>query len=184
MMIYTSYGCETGGAMADGKKEDADAGEEAKVSSPVEELSSLARIAKSAESQSEGPRSADKMADQLIDDLATDPGFGDDLQKSPEMARDFATVAKLKSDAAQVRNYDLEIAKSNGALYLTVVISIGSSLVLVVLSIAIIAMFQISMMSAPINGTITIAIPDGLIALGSAAVGALAGLLTPLSSRR
>ena len=39
-------------------------------------------------------------------------------------------------------------------------------------------------MGKPVQGTITIAVPDGLIALGSAAIGALAGLLTPLTGRR
>jgi len=170
--------------MADDKKDGDDAHDNApKVSTPAEDMSALAQIAKSAGTSDEPPRSADRMADKLIAGMATDPDLGDDLQKSPQMTRDFATVAKLQSDAAQIRNFSLEVARSNSTLYLVVVGCIGSSLVLVVLSIGIIAMFQLNLMKEPITNTITIAIPDGLIALGSAAIGALAGLLTPLSSK-
>ena len=143
----------------------------------------LSRIARDAE-EGAGGRSADRMADRLIDDLSSDPQLGKKLERSPELVRDFADVAKLSADAAILRQYDLEIIKSNGQLYLTVVRCVGASLVLVVIAIAGLAFHQLTMMGTPVQGTITIAVPDGLIALGSAAIGALAGLLTPLSGRR
>lgn len=143
----------------------------------------LSRIARDAE-EGAGGRSADRMADRLIDDLSSDPQLGNKLERSPELVREFADVAKLTADAAILRQYDLEIIKSNGKLYLMVVGCVGASLVLVVLAIAILALYQLTLMGTPVRGTITIAVPDGLIALGSAAIGALAGLLTPLTGRR
>lgn len=143
----------------------------------------LSRIARDAE-EGTGARSADRMADRLIDDLAADPGLAGNLERSPELVRDFADVAKLSADAAILRQYDLEIIKSNGTLYLTVVGCVGASLLIVVVSIAALSMYQLTIMGVPLQGTISITIPDGLIALGSAAIGALAGLLTPLSGRR
>lgn len=149
----------------------------------VKDVNALAKIAKAAD-PADKFRSADQMADRLIDNLASDPRLAKDLQKSPELVREYADVAKVETDAATLRNYDLEIIKSNGNLYLTVVGCIGGMLILVVLSIAILSLYQLTMMGAPINGSITIFIPDSLIALGSAAIGALAGLLTPLTGRR
>ncbi|MGA0562337.1 hypothetical protein ACO2RV_07795 [Ancylobacter sp. VNQ12] len=149
----------------------------------VKDVNALAKIAKAAD-PADNVRSADQMADRLIDNLASDPRLAKDLQKSPELVREYADVAKVETDAATLRNYDLEIIKSNGNLYLTVVGCIGGMLILVVLSIAILSLYQLTMMGAPINGSITIFIPDSLIALGSAAIGALAGLLTPLTGRR
>lgn len=149
----------------------------------VKDVNALARIAKAAE-PADKPRSADQMADRLIDNLAADPRLAKDLQKMPELVREYADVAKVETDAATLRNYDLEIIKSNGNLYLTVVGCIGAMLILVVLSIAMLSLYQLTMMGAPIDGSITIFVPDSLIALGSAAIGALAGLLTPLTGRR
>lgn len=149
----------------------------------VKDVNALAQIAKTADPP-DAPRSADEMADRLIDNLASDPRLAKDLQKSPELVREYADVAKVTTDAATLRNYDLEIIKSNGNLYLTVVGCIGGMLILVVASIAALSLYQLSMMGAPINGSITIFIPDSLIALGSAAIGALAGLLTLLTGRR
>jgi len=130
-----------------------------------------------------GGRSADKMAENMIGQFAQNPDLANDLQNSPGKVRDFAEVAKVAADAQQVRDYDLEIIKSNGQLYMLVAGCIGAVLVVVVISIAYLSVSQLALMKAPIDGTITFAIPDGLIALGSAAIGALAGLLTPLSRR-
>ncbi|MCK0209495.1 hypothetical protein MWN33_15795 [Starkeya koreensis] len=143
----------------------------------------MSRIARDAE-EGAGGRSADRMADRLIDDLSADPKLAGNLERSPELVREFADVAKLTADAAILRQYDLEIIKSNGKLYLTVVVCVGASLLIVVVSIFVIAVVQLAMMGPTLTGTITIAVPDGLIALGSAAIGALAGLLTPLTGRR
>lgn len=143
----------------------------------------MSRIAREAEGEG-GGRSADRMADRLINDLSANPELAGTLERSPEKVREFADVAKLSADAALLRQYDLEIIKSNGQLYLLVVGCVGASLVLVVLAIAILALYQLTLLGKPVQGTITIAVPDGLIALGSAAIGALAGLLTPLTGRR
>lgn len=151
--------------------------EDGRESKPV---NALARIAKGAE----GKRSADEMAEQLIDKLETDPGLADDLQRTPELVRDYADVAKVTADAAALRSYDLEIVKSNGNLYLVVVSCIGTALLIVLVSITILSVYQLTMMGTPVSGSITVFIPDSLIALGSAAIGALAGLLTPLTGRR
>lgn len=147
------------------------------------EMSALSQIARAAEGESSG-RSADAMAERLIDSLISDPELAAELKKSPELIRGFASVAKLTADAATLRQYDLEIIKSNGMLYLTVVGCVGATLLMVVGSIFVIAIMQLNMMGPWLKGTITIAVPDGLIALGSAAIGALAGLLTPLTGRR
>ena len=149
----------------------------------AKDVNALARIAKAAD-PADAVRSADQMADRLIDNLASDPRLAKDLQKSPELVREYADVAKVETDAAALRNYDLEIIKSNGNLYLIVVGCIGGMLILVVLSIAMLSLYQLMMMGTPIDGSITVFVPDSLIALGSAAIGALAGLLTPLTGRR
>ena len=143
----------------------------------------MSRIARDAE-EGAGRRSADRMADKMIDNMSVSGMSGDGAPLTPERIRGFADVAKVSADAAALRQFDLEIIKSNGQLYLTVVRCVGASLVLVVLAIAGLALYQLTLLGEPVTGTITIAVPDGLIALGSAAIGALAGLLTPLSGRR
>lgn len=149
----------------------------------VRDVNALAKIAKTAD-PADTVRSADQMAERLIGNLASDPRLAKNLQQSPELVREYADVAKVETDAATLRNYDLEIIKSNGNLYLMVVGCIGGMLILVVLSIAILSLYQLMMMGTPIDGSITLFVPDSLIALGSAAIGALAGLLTPLTGRR
>lgn len=153
------------------------------ISAP-EQLARLAQVAITSDVGKTG-RSADRLADNLEQQLATNPEFADALRKSPQLVRGYADVAKVATDADTVTNYHLEVAKSNSQLYMRVVNCVGASLVIVVVAIAVISLYQINLVAGTTSNmsAITINIPDGLIALGSAAIGALAGLLTPLNGR-
>jgi hypothetical protein len=84
------------------------------------------------------------------------------------------TVAALKVDPATVLNEAADNAKSvtpayqsDVVVYRMVVGFLGSAVVLVIVSYAVYPLVHITV------------VPDGLVAIGSAAVGALAGLLAP-----
>jgi len=137
------------------------------------------------------PRSADALTVEILEKLRSDPTFAEKVAEAPQLLKKLADAAKIKTDAELIRNGDLLVAKSNGTLYLTVVLFVGFALTGVVVSIAWIALAQLAKYPditidklATQLPAINIVIPDGLIALGSAAIGALAGLLTPLVARR
>jgi len=132
----------------------------------------------------DGKRSADVLVAELIQQLKDNPTLLADGSTNAAILRSFASAAKIRSDADEVRNYEFETTRANAEMYKIVVGAVGVSLVLVVLSIATISIIQIVIVPLKDGVLQAMNVPDGLVALGSAAVGALAGLLTPLSSQR
>ncbi|MGA0532157.1 hypothetical protein [Hansschlegelia sp. KR7-227] len=103
-----------------------------------------------------------------------------------------ATGAVKQAEADTVRS----AASADKAVYIFAVAALSVVSVGVVLAIGLLAYPQIEpLIAAMIAGAkgdaaaltaarVSFSVPDGLIALGSAAIGALAGLLGPLSQRR
>lgn len=106
------------------------------------------------------PRSADLMVNRLM----SSPEGLENLRKDPEKTlREYALEA--------TKSLLPPISKSEAGIYYVVVVSLG-----VVAVAAVVGAIFLSA-RAPANGTV--AIPDIITALGSAAIGALAGLLAP-----
>jgi hypothetical protein len=104
------------------------------------------------------PRSADYLVDEILS-----PGVLDAVVKDPEKTlRALAAVA--------TKNLPPPVAVTNAGIYYVVVISLGA--------VAVLAMFGALYLTAT-NKATTVQIPDIMTALGSAAIGALAGLLAP-----
>jgi hypothetical protein len=132
-------------------------------------------------------RSAEALAKTLIERLK-DPAEAQKLAASPDGVRDLVPGAVAAANASQLRADRASNLSIDFKIYNIVVWALGASVVLVVLAISTISIVQLISFAAlkadpPGSLTYMITIPDGLIALGSAAVGALAGLLTPLSAR-
>ena len=138
------------------------------------------------------PRSATILADDFAGQIAADDGLRQRIAENPgaaaEALRKLEPAAIGQSDAlgsSSVKRMDAETAKQAASadklVYIIAVACLGTVSVAVVFAIFGIAAWQMSTASAALT---VFAIPDGLIALGSAAIGALAGLLGPLSQRR
>ncbi|MDQ3331894.1 MAG: hypothetical protein M3552_14775 [Planctomycetota bacterium] len=95
-------------------------------------------------------------AADLVERAERDPAFEQQLKEDP--------VAALKSAAATPLDSDVWI-------YRIVVISLGAALIITLLAASALAACEKSF-------------PEGLIAIGAAAGGALAGLLAPSPARR
>ena len=124
-------------------------------------------------------RSANVLANALTDKLATDPEAVQQLKDNPHQIKTLAADAVLRSDAEEKRVADKTGVTIDGSVYKIVVKTLGLSVVLAVASIAGIAAYTISRHG--VGADLRVAIPDGLVALASTAIGALAGLLTPVS---
>ena len=101
-----------------------------------------------------------RSADLLTNNILSDPNL----------------VADLKTDPGQVLRQQAAIAtagtplETDRVIYRIVVGSLGGVLIIVALGLILLALKAVS------------PVPDGLVAIGSAAVGALAGLLAPSPS--
>lgn len=127
-------------------------------------------------------RSAAVFAKNLIQDIQNDPNFVEALKADPKVVEVRAAEAISQSDAEENRVIEKASVKLDMDIYKIVVGALGGSVLLAMVSILIISV--VTLLKTPAAGAVTqIAIPDGLVALASAAVGALAGLLTPLSRR-
>ncbi|MCG5237323.1 hypothetical protein [Xanthobacter oligotrophicus] len=124
-------------------------------------------------------RSANVLANALTDKLATDPEAVQQLKDNPQQIKTLAADAVLRSDAEEKRVADRTGVTIDGSVYKIVVKTLGVSVVLAVSSIAGIAAYTIYMHGDAKD--LRVVIPDGLVGLASTAIGALAGLLTPVS---
>ncbi|MFG1241623.1 hypothetical protein V5F31_04495 [Xanthobacter sp. V7C-4] len=124
-------------------------------------------------------RSANVLANALTEKLATDPEAVQQLKDNPQQIKTLAADAVLRSDAEEKRVADRTGVTIDGSVYKIVVKTLGVSVVLAVGSIAGIAAYTIYKHGAAAD--LRVVIPDGLVGLASTAIGALAGLLTPVS---
>jgi hypothetical protein len=128
---------------------------------------------------SEDPlRSANILAQALIDKITTDPAAVDELKANPAQIKTFASTGVGVSDTGKQKVVEGASLALDTSIYRIVVISLGASVVGTIFAILVISIITLTR-----NGNLTdvkVVIPDGLIALASAAVGALAGLLTPI----
>lgn len=123
-------------------------------------------------------RSANILANTLIERIHSDPGAAEALKADPAQILKFASSAVATSDTNKEKIVGESTLALDTSVYRIVVISLGACVVGTVFSILIIAIITVSRVADP--NSVTINIPDGLVALASAAVGALAGLLTPV----
>lgn len=149
------------------------------------------------------PRSAEILADKIRVKLSEDSNFAEQLKQNPSSVQDLAAISIAQSDgssALQIRSQEAERAKeivtADKEVYIFAVRSLGIVAVLAVLAIMLVCVPQLVMLlqaaikaangspNALGNISISFSVPDGLVALGSAAIGALAGLLGPLSARQ
>ena len=107
-----------------------------------------------------------RSADQLAKTIIETPGVLAQIQTNPE-----ATLKKLTEQAKQQVPRVLE---QDRVIYRIVVASLGLVTLLVV----------IGTIALSFRATDTVQIPDVLTALGSAAIGALAGILAPSPAQR
>lgn len=127
-------------------------------------------------------RSASVFADNLADKLANDPAAAKQLQDDPGQLKTLAAEAVVATDSEEQRLLQNRGVVLDAAVYKAVVRMLGWCVILSVVAIAGISTYTIFKFG---NGTnLQMAIPDGLVALASAAVGALAGLLAPMGGRR
>ena len=127
-------------------------------------------------------RSASVFADNLAEKLASDPDAAKQLQEDPAQLKALATQAVVTTDTEEQRLLQNRGIVLDADVYKIVVQTLGWSVILSVLAIAGISAYTIFKFG---NGSnLQVAIPDGLVALASAAVGALAGLLAPMGGRR
>lgn len=124
-------------------------------------------------------RSANVLANALTEKLATDPEAVQQLKDNPQQIKTLAADAVLRSDAEEKRVADKTGVTIDGSVYKIVVKTLGLSVVLAVGSIAAIALYTIHQHKDLAD--LRVVIPDGLVALASTAIGALAGLLMPVS---
>lgn len=127
-------------------------------------------------------RSADAFLNDLYKELALDPEAIEKLKADPERIRTLARDAITRVDSEAQRVIERSSATLDAGVYHTVVRALGASLVLSVVSIAGIAAYTLHL-SGNVSD-VRMHIPDGLVALASAAVGALAGLITPVGHAR
>ena len=126
------------------------------------------------------PAESSRSAEVLVDALKQP-----DVWK--EVANDLDKLDQLKNTAVEQADRNSATVRRVAALeldqsvYKMTALFLGSAILMVVAGIVLISVMQ--SMKVPDNGVIQFNIPDGLIALGSAAVGALAGLLAPLGNR-
>ena len=122
-------------------------------------------------------RSASLLADTLVNRLARDPSQVKQIKANPDLIRTYDAEATKASDEEEKRVVERSAVALDSRIYRLVVKSPGGCVIG-----AVIATLIITVASLWIGGDKTsIPIPDGLVALASAAVGALAGLLTPVS---
>lgn len=124
-------------------------------------------------------RSANVLANALTEKLATDPEAVQQLKDNPQQIKTLAADAVLRSDAEEKRVAEKTGITIDGSVYKIVVQTLGLSVVLAVGAIAGIAFFTIHKHGDA--ASLRVVIPDGLVALASTAIGALAGLLMPVS---
>lgn len=127
-------------------------------------------------------RSASVFADSLADKLANDPDAAKQLQDDPSQLKALAAEAVVTADSEEQRLLENRGIVLDANVYKTVVQMLGWAVILSVIAIAGISAYTIFKFGSGSN--LQVAIPDGLVALASAAVGALAGLLAPLGGRR
>ncbi|WP_454916743.1 hypothetical protein [Xanthobacter sediminis] len=124
-------------------------------------------------------RSASILANTLIQDLASNPDLAEALKAEGGTIQSRATEAIRETDAETKRVVNQAGLKIDMDIYRLVVGALGASVILAMISILIISIVTLMRLDGGVAGA-QIAIPDGLVALASASVGALAGLLTPL----
>ncbi|MEP9353045.1 hypothetical protein ABLE93_05530 [Xanthobacter sp. KR7-65] len=117
-----------------------------------------------------------------METLATDPQAADRLKADPGQLKTLAAEAVATADSEEQRLLESRGMVLDANVYKTVVQMLGLSVILSVVSIAGISIYTIFQFGNGAN--LQVAIPDGIVALASASVGALAGLLTPLGGRR
>lgn len=123
-------------------------------------------------------RSANILAQTLIDKITADPAVFDQLKANPVEIKTFASTAVEASDAGKQKVVEGTSLALDTSIYRIVVVSLGTCVVGTIFSILVIAI--ITIIKAGDLSDIKVLIPDGLIAIASTAVGALAGLLTPI----
>ena len=131
--------------------------------------------------QQEAPRSAQVLVDRII----KDPHLVSSLKADPEK-----TLTELKERVLQEHPVALPYGER---IYGKVVTYLGLIGILAVASWAgtfVIAILSYLLMAQPLDVSglqaflVAVEIPSGIVALGSAAVGALAGLLAPTPTRQ
>ncbi|MFD1702754.1 hypothetical protein ACFSCV_07030 [Methylopila henanensis] len=143
----------------------------------------------------EGLRSAALLTSAFAEKMTVDDGFRQRVAADPKAAVD--ELKKLESQAiGQVdatgsgvaarakAAAEGQAASADKLVYVIAVACLGFVSVAVVFAIFGVAWSQLPKAGAAGASQLNFAIPDGLVALGSAAIGALAGLLGPLSQRR
>lgn len=120
-------------------------------------------------------RSASVLADKLVTHIAADPLLIEQIKGNPDLIREWAIEATQASDDEEKRVVERSALALDSSIYKLVVQSLGACVIGSVIAMLVITVTGLAM------GEKTMPIPDGLVALASAAVGALAGLLTPVS---
>jgi hypothetical protein len=151
-------------------------------------------------------RSADVLAKDLVAKVKTDEtfraGLAADTDAAVDQVKSLADQAIAKVDqegAGSARKLEAQAvstaASADKFVYIVAVMALGLVSIGVVSAIFALAWPQITPLMASAIGAaggdiqklagirVAFSIPDGLIALGSAAIGALAGLLGPLGQR-
>lgn len=137
----------------------------------------VASFTSSTDSMPPTRRSAEILAERLKSDEALRQAISVNPTSIDGALRDAMRSAD-EVNLGQRRSFALE---QDVKVYRLTVWFLGIEMVAVVGSIAAIAVIQVYKATDPAN--VNINVPDGLIALGSAAVGALAGLLAPIGGR-
>jgi tetrahydromethanopterin S-methyltransferase subunit F len=135
------------------------------------------------------PRSAEVLAQKIADAEQVAPGVTAD----PNEVKKLTEEAVKEVDAVTRQSAQQVAVNADARVYIIAVRSLGITAVGVVFAILLIAVLQnyttlhallfAQPPAAASPTSFTLQIPDGLVALGSAAIGALAGLLGPLSAR-
>jgi len=120
-------------------------------------------------------RSASVLADKLVTHIAADPSLIEQIKGNPDLIREWAIEATQASDDEEKRVVERSALALDSSIYKLVVQSLGACVIGSVIAMLVITVTGLAL------GEKTMPIPDGLVALASAAVGALAGLLTPVS---
>lgn len=125
-------------------------------------------------------RSASVFVNSLIQDLAQNPGLAESIKEDSKQLQERAAAAIQVADTEAKRVVQRAALEVDMDIYKTVVLALGATVVIAMVGILAISICSI-FMTEPDGNTLTIVIPDGVVALASAAVGALAGLLSPLA---
>jgi hypothetical protein len=114
--------------------------------------------------------------DELISKFK-DKSFVDLLKKNPDALREITDSVERQAAADETQSF----VKFDTQMYRMAIAALGGVAILVVLTYAVLAGMAVAKTGQLPD---SIKLPDGLVALASAAIGALAGMLTPLSGRK